>query len=50
MRLQVKTAPITGASGIELATAPLFAAEGVVRSGRLFLFEMTDQGGSHGQD
>ena len=46
MRLQGKTAPITGGSSIELATARLFAAEGVVRSGRLFLLEMTDQGGS----
>jgi hypothetical protein len=42
MRLQGKTAPITGgSSGIELAAAPLFAAEGVVRSGRLFFLEMS---------
>jgi hypothetical protein len=41
MRLQVKTAPITGGSSIELATARLFAVEGVVRSGRLFLLEMS---------
>ena len=50
MRLQGKTASITGGSSIELATPRLFAAEAVVRSGRLFLLEMTDQGGSHGQD
>jgi len=42
MRLQGKTAPITGGSSrIELATARPFAAEGVVRSGRLFLLEMS---------
>ena len=50
MMLQGKTAPITGGSNFALATARRFAAEGVVRSGRLFLLEMTDQGGSHGQD
>jgi hypothetical protein len=50
MRLQGKMAPISGGSSIELATARLFAAEGVARSGRLFLLEMTDRGGSHGQD
>ena len=48
MRLQ--GAPISGGSSIELATARLFAAEGVARSGRLFLLDMTDRGGSHGQD
>ena len=36
MRLQ--EAPISGGSSIELATARLFAAEGVARSGRLFLW------------
>jgi NAD(P)-dependent dehydrogenase (short-subunit alcohol dehydrogenase family) len=50
MRLQGKTVPITGGSSIGLATARLFAAERVVRSGRLFLVETTDHGGSHGQD
>jgi hypothetical protein len=50
MRLQGKTVPITDGGGIALATARLFAAEAVVRSGRLFLLEMTEQGGSHGQD
>ena len=50
MTLQGKTALITDGSSIELATARLFAVEGVVRSGRLFLFEMTDRGGSLGQD
>ena len=50
MRLQGKMAPISGGSSIEVATARLFAAEGVARSGRLFLLEMTDRGGSHGQD
>ena len=50
MKLQGKTAPITGGSSIDLATARRLAAEGVVRSGRLFLLEMADQGGSHGQD
>ena len=39
MRLQGKTVPITG--GISGVTARLFAAEGVVRSGRLFLLEMS---------
>ena len=42
MRLQGKTAPITGgSSGMELAAAPLFAAEGVARYGRLFFLEMS---------
>ena len=41
MRLQGKPAPITGGSSIELATARPFAAEGVVRAGRLFLLEMS---------
>ena len=42
MRLQGKTALITGGStGIELAGARLLAAEGVVRSGRLFLLELS---------
>jgi NAD(P)-dependent dehydrogenase (short-subunit alcohol dehydrogenase family) len=50
MTLQGKTAPITGGSSIELATARLFAAEGVIRSGRPSLIGMTDRGGSHGQD
>jgi hypothetical protein len=37
-----RTALITGgSSGIELATTRLFAAEGVVRSGRLFLLELS---------
>jgi hypothetical protein len=35
MRLQGKTAPVTSGSSTELATAGPFAAEGVVRSGRL---------------
>ena len=50
MKLQGKTAPITGGSSVELATARRFAAEGVGRNGRLFLLEMTDHGGSHGHD
>jgi hypothetical protein len=41
MRLKHNTALITGGSSIELATARPFAAEGVVRSGRLFLLEMS---------
>jgi len=41
MSLQGKTAPITGGSSIELATAHLFTAEGVIRSGRLFFLEMS---------
>jgi DNA-binding beta-propeller fold protein YncE len=42
MRLQGKAAPITGGnSGIGLATARPRAAEGVVRSGRLFFLEMS---------
>jgi len=42
MRLRGTTAPITGdGSGIELATASLCAAERVVRSGRLFLLELS---------
>ena len=42
MTLQEKSAPITGGtSGIGLATARRFAAEGVSRSGRLFLLEMS---------
>ena len=42
MTLQEKSAPITGGtSGIGLATARRFAAEGVARSGRLFLLEMS---------
>ena len=36
--------------GEQHAAARLLAAEGVVRSGRLFLLEMTDQGGSLGHD
>src|SRR3984957_13578900 len=37
-----KNGPITGGSrGMELAAAPLFAAEGVARYGRLFLLEMS---------
>lgn len=42
MKLQGQTVPITGgSSGMGLGTARLFAAEGVVRSGRLFLLEMS---------
>jgi|KBSMisStandDraft_5_1062788.scaffolds.fasta_scaffold08799_7 hypothetical protein len=42
MRLQGHTAPITGgSSGIDRATAGPFPAEGIVRSGRLFLLEMS---------
>ena len=41
MRLQGQTAPISGGSGIDRATARLFAAEAPVRSGRLFLLEMS---------
>ena len=40
MSLQEKAAPITGGNrGIGLATARRFAAEGVVRSGQLFLLD-----------
>ena len=43
MRLQGKAALISGgSSGMGLATARLFAAERVVRSGRLFLLELSD--------
>ena len=41
MRLPEKTELMTGGNSIELATARLFAAEGVVRSGRLFFLEMS---------
>jgi hypothetical protein len=42
MRLEGRTAPITGGNGgIGLATARGFAAEGAVRSGRLFFLEMS---------
>src|SRR5579863_2584797 len=42
MKLLDKAAPVTsGSSGIGLARARLFAAEGVVRSGRLFFLEMS---------
>ena len=42
MSLQGKTAAVTGGgNGIELARARSFCAEGVVRSGRLFLLEMS---------
>ncbi len=42
MRFQGKMALITGgSSGIGLAMARPFAAEGVVRSGRLFLLELS---------
>ena len=50
MMLQGKTAPITGGCSIGLATARLFAAEGVIRSDIPYLIEMTDRGGGHGQD
>jgi aspartyl aminopeptidase len=41
MRLQGKPAQTSGGSGVELATAHLFTTKGVVRSGRLFLLEMS---------
>jgi hypothetical protein len=41
MRLQGKSAQTSGGSGVELATAHLFTTKGVVRSGRLFLLEMS---------
>ena len=42
MRPPGHTAPITGgSSGIKRAAAGVFAGEGVVRSGRLFLLEMS---------
>ena len=41
MRLQGKAAPITGGRSIELATARPFDAAGVVRTGRLFVLEMS---------
>ena len=41
MRLQGTTPPVTGGSGLELSTARRAAAEGVVRSGRLFVLEMS---------
>jgi hypothetical protein len=46
MKLQGKTAPITGGNSIELATPPRESSVSL----RLFLLEMTDQGGNHGQD
>jgi hypothetical protein len=47
MSTLVKT--LTAGLHIDRPRNGLFTAEGVVRSGRLFLLEMTDQGGSLGQ-
>ena len=42
MRLHGETAPIVGgSSGFELGAAPPCAAEGLLRSGRLFFLEMS---------
>jgi hypothetical protein len=41
MRLQGKAALISGGSSVKLTTARLFTTKGVVRSGRLFLLEMS---------